>query len=180
MIRATLDILNYRIGELGEIVVNMPRVALSPGLQSTLPYLGSFCLALILAGVWLKGSLRPTDVFFVGYVVILFSWPYYDPRFWLPVLPLMIGYARLPLDRFLHHRFWRVAGGAYLMAFAVRGLLMFFSSTLVTFSGSNFPNVYLEPRYRSTYCAVYPVCGGGTTQSTPVDEAALHVYRTFK
>jgi hypothetical protein len=41
----------------------------------------------------------PTEVYLICYTAILFAWPYYDARFWLPVIPLLITYSLLAVKR---------------------------------------------------------------------------------
>ena len=174
------QILDFRFSELGEIAFNLPRVSFPAGLQSALPFLGVGVLGVIVAGGLLRRRFGPTEAFLLSYIGILFLWPFYDPRFWLPVIPLLIAYAGLAI-RGLTARYpaCQAAVGVYSVAFAVVGAAMLASSTAMTFAGANFPNVYREGYYRPTYCAVYRSCDGATV-SGAVDRFALHVLQTFR
>jgi hypothetical protein len=176
---AASQIVAWRLRELGEMAVNVP-FPVSPVMERLLLLVGILAVGVILAGIAAKRhAIGPTEIFVVSYGLILLSWPFYDPRFWLPVIPLLIGYAGLALRRFLRHRLWFAASRAYLVLYASLGLLTIESSTMVTFSGPNFPNVYQDESYRATYCAVYRSCIG-PAPTVPLNEAALHVYQVYK
>jgi hypothetical protein len=178
-IDAASQILGFRFRELGEMAVNLP-FAMSPAAQATLPVIGLLAAALAAAGFWAKRyRLGPTEIFVFSYVLVLLFWPFYDARFWLPVIPLLIAYAGMAIERLIRRSLWRRAVQAYLMLYATLGVLTLVSSTMVTFSGRNFPNVYRDEPYQATYCAVYGTCTDSTA-TIPVDEAALHVYKTYR
>lgn len=113
-------------------------------------------LALVLWGIALKREIRPTTVFLCSYSLIIFSWPYYDPRFWLPVIPLLVAYSGLSIKYVMRHGSnLDILGVGYLTMFVVMGLVALRISTMATFSGSQFPNIYCEQYYHSTYCAMF-------------------------
>jgi hypothetical protein len=93
----------WRLTELGEMTANTPSVVLSPAvITSLLPFIGIVTASLIVAGMILhRKQFGVVDVFFVSYVAGILEWPFYSPRFWLPVLPLLIVYAGMPLKRLL-------------------------------------------------------------------------------
>jgi hypothetical protein len=178
---AVPQILSFRLRELGEITCNLPFLTLPASIQHAVPVIGAVFLALVLGGIVLKREISPTTVFLCCYSLIIFSWPYYDPRFWLPVIPLLVAYSWLSIrriGRIMRDGFCcEIFGVVYVALFVAMGILTLLSSTLVTFAGSEFPNIYREQNYHSTYCAVFPSCNGDQPK---VDEDALHVLRTFK
>jgi hypothetical protein len=166
--------------ELGEIAVNTPRNMLRPSIQGVLPFVGAAVLGLAIAGVVIMLRQRrpgPTEIFLCSYLFVIFLWPYYDPRFWLPVIPLFLAYIGLAAKPVMCYRFTRVPAQAYLILFASLGMAMLASSTLVTFSGSRFPDVYQDGVYKPTYCAVFRSCSGKS--EAPVDSSALHLLLTY-
>jgi hypothetical protein len=177
-IDAISQILVYRLRELGEIAINLP-FGVTPPAPKALPVLGFFAACVFSAGMWRKARrLGPTEIFVCSYVLVLLFWPYYDQRFWLPIIPLLIAYARVAIEPLMGHRIWRPALSAYLILYAVIGSQVLISSTAVTFSGPNFPSVYHDDVYHATYCVVFGTCRE-MPATYPVDEAALHVYRVY-
>jgi hypothetical protein len=206
-----------RFRELSEIGLNVPFSALPPALRLPALLAGGLLLALVLGGVimslrgfW-RGSWREvhvTAIFFTTYCLIIFCWPYYDPRFWLPVIPLLAAYAGLSVKHAIaRHRFWEGCLRVYLAIFVLIGTMTLGWSTAITFSGKQFPDTYQRPKarttadlpatermklqimpdgyylwgeersFRGTYCAIFQSC---SESPAPVDESALHVYRTFQ
>ena len=174
------QVIDFRFSELGEMAFNMPRVSFPAAVQNVLPFVGVAVFGCVLAGGILKRRFGPTEAFILSYIAILFLWPFYDPRFWLPVIPLLIAYAGLAVRRLVdRYPLLRTATAVYPAAFAIVGATMLASSTAMTFAGANFPNVYRDGLYGPTYCAVYRSCDGPPNQGT-VDKFALHVLQTFK
>jgi hypothetical protein len=178
LVDSAIQILNFRCLEFGEIATNLPSTALPLLRQAILPWAGALALALIAAGLWIRRkSFGPTEIFFLGYAAILFVWPYYDPRFWLPVLPLVFGYAGLSLERLVRRGLPKQLLAAYLTVFAMMGALVLGVSIRITFSGSRFPDAYGNAQFRPTYCAYYGSC---TADPKEIDADGLHLLRTYR
>lgn len=168
------QILGFRFLELGEVAVNIPAVALPPAGPAILAFVGMLVLSLIAAGIWMRPRkfLGPVELFFLGYAAILFIWPWYDPRFWLPVLPLLFGYAgsalrRLPSQALL----------VYTMVFSMIGLAVLAQSIRITFAGADFPEAYGNAQFHDTYCAFYRSCSFDPRQVYPDGLRMLQQYR---
>ena len=72
----------YRLTELGELFVNFPMSKMPAELHLLIPCIGAFLLLLILGGLVVKRrEAGPTELFLLGYMAILFAWPFYDVRF---------------------------------------------------------------------------------------------------
>jgi hypothetical protein len=169
-------ILAFRLKELGEITINLPFTALSPAMQRVVPFAGAAAAAFVCAGlISRRRQFAPVDVFFVSYASVILVWPYYDPRFWLPVLPLFIAYAALPLRALRQHPFSKAILRAYAAVFAMLGILALGSNTSISWSRSDFADAY--PGYHSAYCAA-GYCKG--SDLTPVDQDALRLLREFR
>jgi hypothetical protein len=198
-----------RFRELSEIALNVPFSALSPTMRLAALLVGGLLLALVLAGVIVAGrEIHATTVFFCTYCLIIFSWPYYDPRFWLPVIPLLAAYAGLAIQHAIaRHRFWGGCLRLYLAVFMLIGAMTLAWSTAITFSGRRFPDTYQRPKpgaaaslsamdrvaqhimpegyylwgeERSFRSTYCAIFRSCTDAPAQVDESALHVYRTFK
>lgn len=169
--------------EIGELAVNVPQRILPAGLR-TIPL---FCIGIAVAFVTLGGLLRrrdrfsSTEVFFISYVGIICVWPYSDPRFWLPVLPLVMVYARMGLSVWLRSERWTPFLRAYKLAFALTGVAALIYSTRLSFSGSDFPLRFTTTNgpLRATYCAAQNGCRE-PYDVREVDPKILHVLQTFR
>src|SRR5690606_19503610 len=82
-----------RLREWGELLVNVP-MSRAPGFAKPLiPVLGIVAILTVLAGFYLKRNRwDPGAVFFFASVLILLIYPGNDIRYWLPVLPLLMGW----------------------------------------------------------------------------------------
>jgi hypothetical protein len=172
-----LQILSYRLTELGELLGNLPMTKLPAKLHVIVPWMGLLLFVLILLGLATKRKkISPTEVFLVCYMGTLFVWPYYDARFWLPVIPLLIAYSALAVRNL---RLPKAAVAIYCVIFAMIGFAVIAYSTRITFAGSKFPDRYGDGYLRPTYCAAFQTCGdGGDPQK--VSAKALRLLREYK
>jgi len=143
----------YRLKELGELFVNFPANRMPVAVQGVVPWLGVPLFLLLVAGLAARRkSVSSTDVFLVCYAIILFAWPYYDARFWWPVIPLLVAYSLLAVQRF---KIPPAVVAAYCVWFAILGFGVIAYSTRITFSGCGFPDRYgsgdLAPTYRAAF-----------------------------
>ena len=123
-----------------------------------------------------RREISPTEVFLVCYMGILFSWPYYDARFWLPVIPLLIAYSVLAVR---HLRFPKGVVTIYCLVFVTLGFGAIAYSTRISFAGPNFPDRYGDGSLRPTYCAAFQSCRDGGDPNK-VDAKALRLLQEYK
>jgi hypothetical protein len=179
-IDAVAGILAFRAKELGEIAVNLPYPVLPPLIQHSLPFIGAVVFLLVSGGLFSRRRrLGVVDIFFLSYGLVMLLWPYYDPRFWLPVLPLLIAYIGLSIKYCFQKGISAHIFDIWALSFATLGLLVLVSSTIVSFAGSGFGDRYYTERYHSTYCAA-GYCTGVSDLAQPVDSDALQVLQAFK
>jgi hypothetical protein len=172
-----LQILSYRLTELGELFGNLPMTKVPTELHVVVPWMGLLLFLLTLFGLASKRrKISPTEVFLVCYMGILFAWPYYDARFWLPVIPLLIAYSVLAVRSL---RFPRVVVTIYCIVFATLGFGAIAYSTRISFAGSKFPDKYGDGYLRPTYCAAFQSCRDGG-DSNKVNAKALRLLREYK
>jgi hypothetical protein len=105
-------------------------------------------------------------------------WPFYDPRFWLPVIPLLIAYSAVSLRRVARGAMGGEFLGAYVIAFAVMGLVALAATTSLTFSGDKFPEAYGYREFHSTYCVAWH--RQGNFDPKEVDQDGLYLLRKYK
>jgi hypothetical protein len=175
--------LGFRLRELGEITANVPFIVVPEFARQVIPWAGAFLLTGLMSGLFLqRKTFGPTEVFVISYLAILIAWPYYDPRFWLPLIPLLISYCTLTMKR-LAARHPYLPGtllGAYLAFYSLIGMELLVSSTMITFSRSAFLTIYVpENQYGSAYCAVLGPCKDGFDPRA-VDQNVAHLLRLYK
>ena len=177
-IDSLLGILTFRLKELGEIVLNVPSGALPPIVQDILPFIGALAFALVFGGiVSRRKQFGVVEAYVISYVAVILVWPFYDPRFWLPVIPFLIAYSGLSLRRLMQREsVARQIVRGYVLMFVVIGLVTLASNTTMSLSGSRFADVY--PEYHSTYCAAWH-CKEGF-DAAKVDADGLHLLRSYK
>ena len=137
----------------------------------------------IIGGLFLKRkTLGPTDAFVIGYLAILSAWPLYDPRLWLPLIPLLISYCTLTIAHIAarHHGIPGKLVAVYLTVYSVIGMVWLGYSTMVTFSRSAFMTMYVpQNEFGPTYCAVLGTCKDGFDPRA-VDQNVAHLLRLYK
>jgi hypothetical protein len=172
-----LQILSYRLTEFGELLGNFPMSKMPTQLHTMVPWIGLLLFLLTLFGLATKRrNISPTEVFLVSYMGVLFAWPYYDARFWLPVIPLLIAYSVLAVKRL------RLPNGVvtiYCIVFATLGFVAIAYSTRISFAGSKFPDRYGDGSLRPTYCAAFQSCRDGG-DSSKVNAKVLRLLREYK
>jgi len=143
-IEAVLGIAKFRLSELGEIAVNLPFSALPPIVRAGVPFIGGCALLLSFGGLFDGKQFGVIETYVLSYTAVIFVWPFYDPRFWLPVIPLLITYTWLLLGRFANGKIVPRACLAYVMLFVVMGIFSIVSNTAVSFSHSGFDAADVE------------------------------------
>jgi hypothetical protein len=167
---------NFRLTEFGELFINIPMSKMPANLHFLVPCIGIILLLLTLGGLATKRQdPGPTEVFFIAYAGILFAWPFYDARFWLPVIPLLLAYSALSVARI---KLSKAIVMIYCSGFVVFGLMAIAYSTRISLSGHNFPDRYGDGALRPTYCEAFQSCGDNG-DSKNVNRKALRLLREF-
>jgi len=177
LLDAALGVMSFRSKELGEIAVNLPYPALPHIVQGCIPIIGALVFLSIIAGIAWRKEFGIVETYFVSYMAIVLVWPFYDPRFWLPVIPFLIAYSGLALKRLVQGKIAMYIVEGYVMIFVLMGTLTLASDTRLSFSGSRSGDFYTEGRYHSTYCAVWHC---KDLDAAKVDLDAMHLLRYYK
>ena len=108
----------WRVGEIGEIVRNVPSdfaaetrpnlpidstspwMLLDRELRSTRYLLGLVWAGLIVGGLISRRSLSYLETYLAAYVAVLCLWPFECVRFWAPILPFLLALAWIGLKSF--------------------------------------------------------------------------------
>jgi hypothetical protein len=176
LLRSVAGIVSFHFKELGEIAVNLPYTALPRIAQDCLPVIGCLALLSMCAGIVWRKQFTVVETYFVSYLAVILVWPFYDPRFWLPVLPFLFAYSGLAVKRFTQGRVASRVAESYVMMFILLGMLTLASDTWLSFSGSEFGDSYTEGRYHATYCAVWRCKDSGAGK---IDPDGLHLLRYY-
>jgi hypothetical protein len=174
------SILGFHFKELGEIAINLPFPALPPMIQHLVPFVGAAVFLLVLGGLFSRRrQLGVVDIFFISYSFVILVWPFYDPRFWLPVLPFLVAYIGLSMRYCIQKGISAHVFEVWALGFVIMGLPMLAYSTIVTFSGASIGDIYNTELYHATYCAA-GYCKRGFDSTQPVDPDALRLLQAFK
>ena len=126
---------------IGEVAINLPSSQFG-GLRLVLVALGVTASIWVATRVRLRAPRTPASIYFVTFVLVLLLWPYNALRLWLPIVPLLIGYAERATLRFEPGRKWNAFVTVYRAWFVVAGLAALAYTTRITLSGENFSKVY--------------------------------------
>jgi hypothetical protein len=166
---------------LGEIVVNVPAARAPSLLRVALPLAGAVALLFYLVGLWgRRTSVGALEVFLIAYSAILLVWPYYGPRFWLPVIPPFLAFVWLGAQEIVAKiRLPRPASTAMCVAFVVVFLLLgataLVYSTRISLAGEKFPERYGSGILTETYRAAL----GQAHDPKKVDQRALRLLKRY-
>jgi hypothetical protein len=174
-----LRILSYRTLEWGQLTINAPvnKLPNHPWVPMQIVGLGSLFLWLI--GLWhkRKTAAEALVVYLLTYTAILFLWSSLDPRFWLPVIPLLIAYALIGLKQLISARKLRPMLAIYSVCFCALGAIALGYSTRLTFAGSNFGDLYRDGEFRGTYRAAFQPAV--STDPSGVNPDGLYLLRRY-
>jgi hypothetical protein len=171
-----LALWSSRLAELGALTINLPlHPHGSAGLFTRI--VGTALAAALLLQLWRhRRRFGAINAYVLFYGAILATWPYEDPRFWLPLLPWMLlviapaapCWPTNPRALFAA----RVAFGLYI-AF---GFVALGHSTRLTFAGDAFPARYTHGILRASYEIAW---GKTTTPAEPPDPLATTILRRY-
>ena len=115
--------------------------------------------------------LGPLDGWVIGCVFLVYAWPSDHPRFILPVLPVLLGYA------FVAVRSHRLLVAGWAVVLVVSGTAALAYSVSLSYSGNSFPERYaggvLAPSYRVAWGRARP---GDAALIDPTVVAVLRRY----
>lgn len=177
--RVLLRTWGFRVTEFGEMTLNMPAGKIPGFVLPLLWALGAAAIAFILWLVWRRRSvLGPTEIFLLAVAGIMAIWPFKDARFWLPVLPILLGLVAWWIQTLNPGAIWRRLAPVAVGLWVVVGLAGEAYNTKISVSRDQFPlrfnDEYLGPVYREAWGLRVPA------DTLPVDSTALHVLRRFE
>jgi hypothetical protein len=175
--------IGWRFKEWGEIFVNTPsnkvidRLAGWPG-EVLFMVIGLAFFAWFMFVLFLRKNAFPLylKLYLAFYCLLLFNWPFNDPRFWLPVMPLMAAIVLLAATPATKAMKWGKA--AYVAVYAALGI---FSAGYMVYS--SFDREFLaHNQAKGAYRNEYETHWYGRPQSDTarkMDTLALHVLEKY-
>jgi hypothetical protein len=166
------ELLQEHLAEWGQLLLNMPAGKIGTGrwvlVIAGLLLMGAVVYCLIR---WKKKIPVTAGVYLVLYSVLIFYWPFFDVRFWIPVAPFIV----MILLHGKHGRFIRLAAAVFILA-GIGGLGY---SAYTAFNKEAFARNQAGGRYRNEYETFF---FGKPLKDTvgPVDPYVLQVLKTCK
>jgi len=99
-----IPLLREHLKEWGQLILNVPGnkvITLLPGWGNWLLIIAGLLLALVLIyAFFVRRKQIPLviSIYLIAYCLLLFNWPFFDARFWIPVVPYMVVVI-IPLTR---------------------------------------------------------------------------------
>lgn len=146
----------WHVTELGEIGINIPAAKVPALLLPAFLLGGLLITGLILRGLWLRRrSFGTWEITFLTYSGLIFVWPYFDNRFWLPILPLIVVLIAQALIEAARLECFKFIAIALCIWFSVAGTAAIVYSTRISWAGTRFVEFYGNGSLRGTYRAAY-------------------------
>lgn len=153
-----LNTLTARLRNWGELFLNAPRSVAPDSIEFIYYPAALIGISLVLYGFWKnRDQWGPAEGYFAAYFLALMIYPGPQTRYWLPVVPLMLGWVTSYVSQLRSFALQRFAGIAYSVCFAVMGIGAIYYSSAITFAGEDVTVSYgdgtLAPAYEAAYGA---------------------------
>ena len=179
IVRSITANIGYHTAEWGEMMINAPLSKLPAVLMLPVRFVGGFAIVLWLVGMWTRrrriDSVLP---YVIGGACIVFVYPWFDTRLWLPFVPFLMAYMLLGLRQMFSSRLLRPLLVAYCTCFVLLGIVALGFSTRQTFAGSRFADTYGDGNFRATYKLA--LRGTQPVGDDKIDPDALYLLRRFE
>jgi hypothetical protein len=176
-------ILGWHFTEWAEICFNVSIVKVSPylhgGIADKLFLVAGICF---FAGFVYLVFLRKNQIPFIVksylffYSVVMFDWPFYDPRFWVPVVPFIV--VSIAASGIFTVRRWRAPFVLYFCVYSLLGALSVGYLSYTSLNREVMARTHANGVYRNEYETVFygkPL----SDTATHIDQAALEVIRRY-
>ncbi len=175
MFAAIVTQVEMRLNELGLAGLNLPASAMPARLAAAVYAAGACVGTLLVMGLWhLRRHADPALMFLAAYFVILIAWPFLDPRFLLPAVPLGIACIMLAWRGLNFGKLGKFIGWGWVCGYAGLGVAALGMTTMVTFSGEQFPESY---NHGGQFQASYQAAWGQPHDPLKVMPQALQVLK---
>jgi hypothetical protein len=179
MVRSIIANVQYHTTEWGELTANAPLSKLPPALEWPMRILGACAIAMFVIGIWARRrQVNSLLLYVIGGACIVFGYPWFDTRLWLPIIPFLMGYMLVGCRQVSFTRPLRALLVAYFTYFCLLGCVALGYSTRITFAGSEFPQRFGDGNFRPTYRLA--LLGEKPERSAQIDADALYILRRFE
>lgn len=155
--RSFSDLMQWHFLEWSEIVLNVSSAKVLPYVPGGmgLPLLvisGAVFVAILLILLFRRADIPfIVKIYLVIYLLLMFSWPFYDPRFWVPVLPLLVAVVMKQDYSFKKFPAAKWAVYALLAFYIVLGIVSAGYMTYTSFNKEVFSRTQASGSYRNEY-----------------------------
>ncbi|HSZ32269.1 MAG TPA: hypothetical protein VK772_03115 [Puia sp.] len=150
------DILVWHFSEWGEILLNTPKAKMI----GMLPYPLGFWLFFILGILGICGFIyicfiKKNNIPFIVkaylffYILLLFNWPFPDPRFWVPIIPLIA--AVVSQQTFSGNLILKRTSAIFLGVYILFGIVAVSYMTFTSFNKKEFSRTQASGVFRNEY-----------------------------
>ena len=149
------DILRWHFIELTEISINLPFTKVLDFMPTMvrIVYLLLGIITLLAMYALIAYNRKQTPVVIISYLTfytfLMFNWPFYDPRFWVPVVPIFI--ALLATTNFSLSRVQRLSMHAIGLSYVFLGFLSVGYFTYTSFNKNVFAATQANGSYQNEY-----------------------------
>lgn len=164
--------------EWGEMFLNAPGSKLPGILALPLQLAGAAAILICVLGIFRKP--RRVDViriYFIASAAVVFVYPWYDARLWVPLIPFILAFAFQGLETFIPRGTLKPLTLVYAVCFGLLGAAALAYSTRLTFAGDRFPEMYGDGKLRATYRVAW--FGKAPQSDADIDPDALYLLRRF-
>jgi|SRR5450432_1481793 len=150
------EVIGWHFSEWGEILINTSKAKADvyiPGRFGNIIFIG-VGIAGVCGFIYLCFFRKNQIPFIVKtyllfYLLLMFNWPFNDPRFWVPVIPLIA--AVISQTPFSQSRLIKGLSLLYLLLYAVMGILSLGYMTYTSFNKKAFSKTQAKGLYRNEY-----------------------------
>lgn len=143
--------------EWGEVTMNTSIAKVAPHFPHHLGDaffigMGILFVALFFYTLFFKKNAIPdiVRIYLLFYAILMFNWPFYDPRFWVPVLPLMAAVAVGALEK-IENKGKRILRDLILLGYSALGIAAVGYMTYTSLHKEAFARSQANGVYRNEY-----------------------------
>ena len=160
-------------------MTNVPVARLPPALSPFVFAVGAVALLVTLIALWtMRRHSGVVGVFLMSYFAIMSIWPYQATRFWIPVIPLLVGLVACTLKPMLVRRRPRLLIVSYVVVFVTVGFAGQAFNTRRSWTGDGFPRLFADEYLGPAYRVAWGIADAADSAS--VDRAALGVILRYE
>jgi hypothetical protein len=151
-----VEVIQWHFAEWGEILMNTSRLKVITHLPAGLGEVLFVAIGVLgICGFVYICFIRKNRIPFVVkaylffYMILLFNWPFPDPRFWVPIIPLIA--AVISQTSISSYRLVKLPAFIYFITYTLLGLLSLGFFTYTSFNKEEFSKTQAKGVYRNEY-----------------------------